>query len=172
VPASALCIIGDRDALAWVLTERRMAFPAGRASSASRLRVGDRLFLYTTRGCFKNPGRDRGRVIGSALVQTAVERFPVPVEISGRRFDLGCRLDVDGLAPFGAGVPLQPLAERLRVFPDAKTWSAWMRRALLFLPPADADLIASELADVAGPPKPAAIDGYRVAARTPAGAAL
>ena len=30
----------------------------------------------------------------------------------------------------------------MKVFPDAKTWSAWMRRTLLRLPGADAGIIA------------------------------
>jgi hypothetical protein len=55
--------IGNRDALRWILAESRMAFVAERAALVEKLRTGTRLFLYTTRGCFKNPSGDRGRVI-------------------------------------------------------------------------------------------------------------
>ncbi|HKF79950.1 MAG TPA: hypothetical protein VKB17_03920, partial [Thermoleophilaceae bacterium] len=66
--ATYLLILGEREALAWVLREQRMAFSARRARSASALTLGDRLLLYTTRGCFHNPTRDRGRVIGAGEV--------------------------------------------------------------------------------------------------------
>jgi hypothetical protein len=54
---TALLIVSDRKPLAW-LREQRFAVPAGRASSAPA--KGTRLLLYTTRGCYRNPGRDRG----------------------------------------------------------------------------------------------------------------
>jgi hypothetical protein len=65
-------ILGHRARLAWVLGHSRMASPDGftdaRARKGERPDVGDRLFLYTSRGCFGNPTRDRGRVIGEAGV--------------------------------------------------------------------------------------------------------
>jgi hypothetical protein len=54
--ASYLLVIGEREALAWVLRESRTAFPATRRAEVDRLAVGDELFLLTTRGCFHNPG--------------------------------------------------------------------------------------------------------------------
>jgi len=66
--ASFLLVIGDRDALGWILAEQRMAFPTAQRAEVRALRIEDELFLYTTRGAFKNPTRDRGRVIGAARV--------------------------------------------------------------------------------------------------------
>ncbi|MFF3909822.1 hypothetical protein ACFYZJ_28480 [Streptomyces sp. NPDC001848] len=63
-----LLIIEDRAALSWVVTGQRMAFPTGRAKAARALGEGDEVFLYTTRGCFRNPTRDLGRVIGRATI--------------------------------------------------------------------------------------------------------
>ena len=74
-----LLVIGDRAALAWVLAEQRMAFPALRRSQAMALEIGDELLVYTTRGCFRNPGRDRGRVMGLAKVTTHVVTWPSPL---------------------------------------------------------------------------------------------
>src|SRR6202051_2908697 len=65
-----LLVIGERDALAWVLTTQRMAVPDYRSREVSALEPGDQLFLYTTRGCFHNPTRDRGRVVGVAKATT------------------------------------------------------------------------------------------------------
>lgn len=84
--ASYLLILGHRDALAWVLTNGRMAFGDRSVAQARRLQVGDELLIYTTRGCFKNPTRDRGRVIGLATVQTEPVLASAPVEVGGRTF--------------------------------------------------------------------------------------
>src|SRR6187401_3413296 len=84
--ATYLLVLGDRAALAWVLKNERMAFPDYRRAETRALKVGDRLLLYTTRGCFRSPGRDRSRVIGEAIVTSNVGTLDQPVEISGRRF--------------------------------------------------------------------------------------
>ena len=62
-PGGHLLVIGEREALVWVLSEQRMAFPAHRAAEAVALAPGGLLLIYTTRGCFHNPTRDRGRVV-------------------------------------------------------------------------------------------------------------
>ncbi len=107
-----------------------------------RLTDGDPLLLYTTRGCFRNPGRDRGRVIGEARASSPVAPLSEPVEIAGRRFELG----FDSLAPRGAGVIVAELVEELDAFPDPASWSARMRRPLVALPPHDHKLISARLA--------------------------
>lgn len=67
-----------------------------------------------------------------------------------RDFPCGCDLRIDSLAPWGGGVELRLLVERLAAFPDARSWSARLRRPLLNLPEQDADLLRSALAAVAG----------------------
>ena len=64
--ASYLLPISDREPLIWILREQKTALPRYRRRDAERLTTGDRILLYTTRGCFRNPTRDRGRVIGVA----------------------------------------------------------------------------------------------------------
>lgn len=140
-----MLIIGDRAALSWVVTEQRMAFPAGRSASARRLEEGDEIFLYTTRGCFGNPTRDLSRVIGRAAVAGPVRVLEAPVRFGERAFTEGCRLEVHGLTRFREGVVLRDLVPRLSVFPDPATWSVRLRRASLTLPPGDADLVRTEL---------------------------
>jgi hypothetical protein len=51
--------IADREPLAWIVGEQKTAFAEHRTREAARLQEGDRLFLYTTRGCFRTPTRDR-----------------------------------------------------------------------------------------------------------------
>ncbi|MGI5163390.1 hypothetical protein ACQEU3_03450 [Spirillospora sp. CA-253888] len=147
---SYLLILGERRAIAWVLSEQRMAFPRRLRPEESRLAVGDELFVYATRGAFGNPTRDRGRVIGRAVVASAVTGLDRPVEIAGREFPRGCDLRIDELAPFRTGVELQPLVERMAAFPNPKAWSVYLRRPLLHLPARDADLLRDELRPLSG----------------------
>jgi hypothetical protein len=130
---SYLLVIGDAAPLAWVLAEQRMAFPALRRSQAATLAIGDKLFIYSTRGCFHNPKRDRGRVMGLALVSSDVHDLAEPVVFGERRYTSGCALDIQGVAPLRDGVELSPLVPQLQAFPDARTWSVRLRQPLVRL---------------------------------------
>jgi hypothetical protein len=143
--------IADREPLAWILAQQRTAFPAGRVREAQLLRRGDRLFLYSTRGCFHNPTRDRGRIIGVAIVTANAEELEEPVRFGGREFPIGVKLRIQLLAPLRQGVELAPLVERLDAFPDPQSWSARMRRALVPLASRDAGRLERELNKVAVP---------------------
>lgn len=149
-----LLILGEREAVAWVLRESRMAFPPTNRREVDRLTVGDELFLLTTRGCWHNPTRDRTRVIGRAWVTSPVETYAKPVSIAGRDFTRGCAIEVESLTPYLEGVELARLLPRLAAFPDkrAGAWSIRLRRPLLALPATDADLLRSELAGAATTP--------------------
>jgi hypothetical protein len=159
VSESYLLILGDRQAIAWVLREQRMAFPATSRAEVNRLAIGDELLIYTTRGAFRNPTRDRGRVIGTATVTSAVEPLDAPVTFGGREFPRGCALAVESLVPWGRGLELQPLVERLAAFPNPKAWSIQLRRPLLHLPRQDAAIIGQKVRAQAGT-RQAHLDGY------------
>jgi len=73
--------------------------------------------VYTTRGCFHNPTRDRGRIIGRARAESAVDLLEQPVTIGGREYAIGCELSLLQLLPFSEGVILADLVEQLTVFP-------------------------------------------------------
>ncbi|WP_055629843.1 hypothetical protein [Streptomyces hirsutus] len=145
---SYLLILGEREAVAWVLREQRMAFPPGRRAEVARLEPGDELLIYTTRGCWHNPGRDRGRVIGRARVASPVKMLEVSVEIAGREFTSGCDLELRTLTPYLTGVELTPLVERLEAFPSGPHWSFRLRRPLLELNTQDSTLLRGRLADM------------------------
>lgn len=132
-----LVVLGEREAIVWVLRQRRMAFPGTPRAEVAALAPGDRLFLYATRGAWHNPTRDRGRVIGTATVLTPVKRLNQPVQIAGRSFPSGCQLRLDGVVPYPGGLELQPLVGQLEAFPRPHAWSVYLRRALLRLSPAD-----------------------------------
>ncbi len=140
-----LMVIGDREALAWVLSTRQTAFPAARAGQASRLAAGDELLVYTTRGCFRNPTRDRGRVVALATVAAPVTRDAAPVRFGDREYPLRCPLHVTELAPFGTGPVLAEHVAALHAFPDPRSWSVRLRRPLVSLDAHDRDLLVGLL---------------------------
>ncbi|NNU27317.1 hypothetical protein [Isoptericola sediminis] len=149
---SYLLVVGDRVALGWILTEHRTAFPSRGRSEVAALEPGDELFVYTTRGCFKNPTRDRGRIVGTARVAGPVERLEEPVTFGDRTFPFGCPLDVGPLAPFGDGIELAPLVDRLAAFDGAgSAWSIRLRRPLVRLSDDDAVQLRSKIARRVGP---------------------
>lgn len=138
--------IADREPLAWIVREQRTAFAEHRAAEATRLAPGDRLFLYATRGCFRNPTRDRGRVIGEALVAAPARRLAEPVRFGEREYPHLVELEIRTLAPRRGGVELAPLVPSLkRSFPDPASWSVRLRRALVPLDPADAAFLEGRL---------------------------
>ena len=144
-PAGYLLVIGDRDAFRWILRDRRMAFSPHRAREAGALEIGDKLLLYTTRGCFKNPTQDRGRVVGVAQVASEVAPFRRPVEFGGQAYGVGCNLKFVSLVPRGEGVELAPMVSELNAFPNTRAWSARMRRPLVALSASDVRLLEVRL---------------------------
>ena len=99
--AAALLLISDREPLAWLLTTGRFAVPSNRGASVPP--VGSTLFVYMTRGCYRNPGRDRGRIIGIATVTEGVAHLAEPVEFRGRQFTEGFAVEIQGIAPYRRG---------------------------------------------------------------------
>jgi hypothetical protein len=145
-PSHYLVPISDREPLAWIIREQRTAFGENRVREAEALEIGDVLYLYTTRGCFRNPTRDRGRVIGGATVKAQARRAGRPPSFGGREFPYVVELAIESLAPPREGLELGPLVPRLRrTFPDPRSWSVRMRRALVPLDHADAAVIEREL---------------------------
>jgi hypothetical protein len=145
VSRSYLLVIGEAAALAWVLAEQRMAFPALRRSQAAALEVGDDLFVYTTRGCFHKPSRDAGRVMGLSRVKTRVRDLDEPVVFGERRYTSGCSLDVQGVAPLHQGIELRPIVPELHAFPDVRSWSIRLRRPLVPLDEHDTTVLRWQL---------------------------
>lgn len=149
---SYLVVLGERDAIWWVLHEQRMAFPATPRAEVARLAPGDRLFLYTTRNAWRNPPRDRGRVIGVATAATAAHRLDQPIEIAERSFHSVCDLHIEGVVPYPGGLELRPLVERLDAFPKPHAWNIYLRRALVRLSDADRAILDQGLIPMLAPP--------------------
>ncbi|RUL93712.1 hypothetical protein [Verrucosispora sp. FIM060022] len=146
-----LVVLGEREAIWWVLHEQRMAFPATPRAEVARLAPGDRLFLYATRGAWHNPKRDQGRLIGTATPVTAVHRLDEPIEIAGRPFPSVCRLQIQGVVPYPGGLELRPLVERLDAFPKPHVWNTYLRRPLVQLSDSDCAILDEGLRSMVVP---------------------
>lgn len=141
-----LLVIGAREALGWVLTDQRMAFATKSRSEVRSLRIGDRLLIYTTRAAFRNPHRDRGRVIGTAIVKSQVAQLDRPVCFGLRKYPVGCDLEIGPLLPRGSGIELAPLVPNLDTFAEHRqSWSILLRRPLLRMTDRDAQRIERQL---------------------------
>ena len=164
---SHLIILGDRDAIAWVVSEQRMAFTRERAAAAeAAISRGDELLLYSTRGAFHNPTRDRGRVFGRAIASGIVGELPRPVLLLGRQFTHGFEFELKSLAPPRLGVGLADLIPRLSSFPNKRGWAMSLRRPLLTLTSEDALLLRRRLEpETAGVSE--AVESYLAEVRSP-----
>jgi len=145
-----LLVLGERSGLAWVLENERMAFTAERAKVAEGLEPGDELFIYTSRGCFGNPTRDRGRVVGTARVSGAPRKRRKALRLAGRDFTQEVDIKLTSLVPRRQdGVELAGLVPRLESFPNKTAWAATLRRPLVELAAEDASLLRQRLRPVA-----------------------
>ena len=150
--AAYLFIIGEREALHWVVHASRVAFPPGRTAQARVLDTGDLLFLYTTRGAFHNPTRDRGRIAGRAVVLEPPQVFDDAMELAGLRFASGCPIDIDLLAPYLGGADLVELVPRMSTtFGAGDGWRARLRGTLLRVAEADTPVLEHAVSEHAGP---------------------
>ena len=151
--------------MAWLLTERRWAIPRERLRSAPP--VGHEILLYTTRGCYRNPGRDRGLVMGHAVVSSPPGTLEAPVSFRGRDFTIGFDVEVTGVAEVHNGVELGPLAGQLDFLPDPATWSVRLRRSLVPLSDRDARTLTTRLKPLLDQPEGRVADYVAAAKLTP-----
>ena len=140
-----MLVLGEREAIRWVLLNEQMAFPATPRPEVSALRVGDELVLLTTRSAYHNPTRDRTRIIGTATVLSKVAQANPPVEIAGRIFMSTCKIRVETLVPCLSGPEVGPLVPRIEALRGHTNWGMQLRRPLVPLTASDVTLLEGEL---------------------------
>jgi len=142
-PRPFLLILGDADGLAYVLREHRMAFTPKRRIPLTR---GDIVFLYTTRGIFRNPSAGRGLIIGQAEIISDIIKFESTLKIADRVYTSGCHLAITGLAPLGEGLELRQIVDELETFhPHPKRWAFRIYSSFVQLSPKDASVIQEKI---------------------------
>jgi hypothetical protein len=140
-----LNIVSDREAIHWILSRQSTAFGSGRLAAGRALEPGDRLFIYATRGAWRNPTRHRGRVIAVAEVAAEPRALEAPLMVAGREFVLEVPLRIDRVAPYPSGVVLADQVDEMDLFPNKRAWSARLRTSLLRLTPHDVSILDREL---------------------------
>jgi hypothetical protein len=142
-PRPFLLILGDADALAYVLRERRMALTPRRRIPIVR---GDIVFLYTARAVFRSPDGGRGLIIGRAEIISDIVKFESGLRIADRFYTSGCQLAISGLAPLGEGLELRRIVDELETFhPHPKRWAFRLYSSILQLSPKDASVIQEKI---------------------------
>src|SRR4051812_12713820 len=117
VPDGNLLILSDAVAFVWVVEHGCMAFPPTRLTQGARLLENQPILIYTTQRCFGRLSKFPGGVVASGRVVRSITRFKAPTRIGRGEYTHGVKLRIDELAPLGQGVRLQPLLDRLHVFP-------------------------------------------------------
>lgn len=143
--AAYLLVLGEREAILWVLSNERMAFPATPRREVSALQPGDELVLLTTRNAYHNPTRDRTRVIGTATVQSKITQLNPQVEIASRTFASGCQIKLETLAPYSTGPEIGLLAPQIHALRGNKNWGMLLRKPLVPIDESDVILLKREL---------------------------
>lgn len=152
-PRHWLIVLAEAEGLRWVAENRRMAFSESLGRRARRMRPGDRLVLYVSRGAFHNPTRDRSKLAGLDTVASPVARLRRPLDLAGRRFVWACDLTFEALLPPRQGVPVEPLLDRLSFVKRREAWGQYFRAGLLELSDTDFRLMATEIT-LHAPPGP------------------
>ncbi len=140
--SSWLFVLGQRDALAWVLEHKQMAFRDH--IRADKLAKGDRFAIYVTRGAMGNPTRDESQIVATGTLTTELVREPIEIagEEYGRhlkfRFDVGPKNPREGLA-------FVPLVPKLTWISKKDHWMAYIRKALVPIPDEDFATIEAAL---------------------------
>lgn len=144
-----LVALGNADAVRWVLSNQRMAFTEVGRRSAARVERGDKLVFYASLKCWPALGGEKrpksGLLIGDAVVLTDVTRLQEPVQVGGRRFQFGCEVFFENLAPLGSGASISELRDRLSLTAGRENFGQALRRTPVLLSPNDTRLLSKEL---------------------------
>jgi hypothetical protein len=140
-----LLVLGEREAISWVLHQQKMAFTSRRRREIDALKEGDELFLLTTRTAFHNPRVDRTMVVGRAIATSSTRPLSSPLEIAGRTFTSVCDLEIKELAPRRSGIEVVPIVHAIEALASSASWGMLLRRPLLELTSADAAFLAERL---------------------------
>lgn len=134
-------VFGDIDGLRWVLERNRMAFPEHAAGRARRIAAGDSAVLYTTRGAYSNPTRDRSRL--QSIVDVVGEaNHHEPVEIAGREVTWSCPIQPRVVLEERQGPEVAPLAAELEHVKRPAVWGQYFRNSPIAVSARDFDVLA------------------------------
>lgn len=153
--ATHLVALGNAEAVRWVLRNQRMAFSEAGRRTASRLSRGDTLLFYAGAKCWPALGGDSrppdGVLIGGAVILSELTRFRASVQVGGRRFEYGCEVFFERLAPLGSGVSIKANKKELELTVGLVNYGQALRRTPVLLSTADSVLLNHRLDAVTVP---------------------
>lgn len=136
-----------------------MGFAASRRREVGRLKEGDSVFLYSTKGTLAS----EGILFAEAQAATAVRPVPAPYKVGKRKIELECDLSLEGLTERGSGVPITDLVPRLRLFAgygQPSSWRALLQRPLVTLYDTDPEIVRGDLGPLLRTPSAELIGSY------------
>lgn len=107
--------------------------------------------FYASLKCWPGLGSarpDSGLLIGDAVVLTDVARFTRPVLIGGRRFQYGCEIFFESLAPLGSGLPIGSVRNELDLTAGRANYGQALRRTPVLLSHSDTRFLRGRLRGV------------------------
>lgn len=122
----------------WVITHGLMAVGA-RVRSLPE--PDDRLVLYTSRGAFHNPTRDRAQVIGLGIATSEPRNRQVVV--AGRRYERSFGLEIARISEPRQGLDFASLVPRLDFITKKSSWGGALRRPVVRISEKDYTTIAT-----------------------------
>lgn len=138
-----IVVLSEAEGLRWVVKYSRMAFSAGSAARAARVRSGNRIILYVGRGAFHNPTRDEAQLGALGVVTSPVRPFRKPIEIAGRQFVCGCDPELQ-IVLERAGILVRPLMDELSFVRRKGAWGQYFRSGLV-VPARDFEVMSKAL---------------------------
>lgn len=134
-------MIGEAEALEWVLREKKMAFRSH--VRTSELAVGDRVAIYASRGCWHNPTRDRAQLAAVGVIRTSISQGSI--DVGPETMPAWCDLSLTACLPSRQGLEFAPLTPRLSFINNKQAWGASLRRTIVRVPEKDLDLMEKAL---------------------------
>ncbi|MCZ2826041.1 MULTISPECIES: EVE domain-containing protein [unclassified Modestobacter] len=125
-------VLGESNALDWVVANRRMGLGASRSKTARLIEPGDPIALYASTRVSPD-GQAQifaiGRVAGSAVAE--------PVEVSYRDVAYQIPLDFEHIVKPGEGLRVAPLVDELDFITNKGAWRFHFFNAVTHVPEAD-----------------------------------
>lgn len=141
-----IVVVGERTALDWVLRTQQVAFRSRSASLAlGRLRQGDQIAVYATRGVFHNPTRDQSEFLATAVATSDAKHLNRPRVVAGREFTVQATIRFDAILRPRSGVAAGDVAPNLSFVRKKPQWGQYFRHGLIDVPPKDFAVIRSAI---------------------------
>lgn len=138
---TVIFVVGSRVALEFILDNEVMAFRA--AVKTELLTEGMKFAIYTTRGAYGNPSKDRSQILALGRLVSGVTDHPH--SIGHELFPRSCQLRIEARLPWRNGLLFEPLIDELAFVGGRRRYSSVFHRTIVKVPVKDFDRISSDV---------------------------